>query len=652
MEPAPGLELREERPSFWSVAFSLLVGVLMCLAVALAMYIRAGGVIGRFQLGPNVFPVVELIEGQIAVALAAAAGSSVVVRWARRRRPPRVIRLEPAGVLLPRGALLRDRIVSYSEIVSLPIQRVRLLHRTFLSVGLRRGGPTILSDRRFGPPERLHVFRAAILLAIDALPAGGDQRARVERRSRSDERSAGVPWLSLALALVMGGLYWATFGNDPFITAHSWVFTKGLVAKGELFRVVTANWFHGNHAHLASNTGAILLFGYLGERVLGWQPMLGIGMASGILGFLAISLAPMNSFDSAGGMSAWALGWLGSWLWVRARHGAAFPPLLQSWAITISAYLLLFKQWTGLAPVDIAHGIGFVTGIAATALITRDWSRSSRQPVSVSAGRSMVWASAAVLSGALAWGFVDAARGGEGDARLVLQWMLEEADPASMEINGLTARLNDAAWHAARTPSASREWLELSDRSARWAVDLARWAAENGRETWEAGYLDTLATVRYRLGDFDSAVDLAWQAIELEDEPDRAAFHRSQAARFELAAWRVAGSPRVDGARDARFEAALDRRALRLTFDEPSAEGLTLHAVALRAGRPIAHIRAKTPASLEAAAPIELALTDEGRAALAGCDEIVTTRIEAIDTSPAAPQVEIHAVLEEVLELP
>jgi len=646
MEAAPGVELREQRPPFWTLAFSLLVGALACLAGAHWIYISMAGVkgaIAKVEVGPLRF---DLIDGQILAALAGFAATAIAVRWILRRRPPRVVRLTATGLLLRTVTLRRTRIVAYSEVESVALQRVWFLRRTFLSLGFRRGGPTILSERRFGPPERLRAVRAAILDRLATSPTDSRERGTVDERSRSDERPLGIPWLSVGVALVTGGLHWATSGFDPLIDRYHWAFTKGLVATGDLYQAATANWLHGSLYHLAWNVSLILCFGCLGERLLGWRRMLGIGMASGVVGFLA-TLVPMRSFGSALGASAWLFGWLGSWLWLRARHGSTLPPLLQSRGLTFAACFSMVVSWSGNPAADVAHGAGLVTGIAATAFLTRGWTRS-RIPVSRAAGRSIVWTSAVVLLAAIGWGMVDIALEGEQDSLRVLQWMLDEADPASQDPVEIMEALNAASWRAAVDPGASHERLHLAERAASWAVELAAWASESRREVNEAAYLDTLATVRYRLGDFDSAVELAWRAVALEREPDLASFHRTQAARFELRRARTQGE-----APGARLVPALDRGILRLSIDGAPPGDLTVHAVALRDGGARAHIRVKLPAASEPDPRVELSLGEADVAALEGCDEIVTTLADArVTDAPGERTVEVHELLLEVLRLP
>jgi hypothetical protein len=258
-----------------------------------------------------------------------------------------------------------------------------------------------------------------------------------------------------------------------------------------------------------------------------------------------------------------------------------------------------------------------------------------------------------ILCGALAWGLVATVRQGEQDALLVLQWMLDGADPDSGDPVEVIEGLNQEAGRAGRDPNASAERLELAGRAAQWAVDLARGAADLGREVDEPRYLDTLATVRYRLGNFDSAVDLAWQAVELESEPDLAAFHLSQAARFELALLRSGGVSLV-GVGDAplvRLERSAQGSGLVLASDGTSTGGLTAHGVAMRGATPLAHLRVDLPGPIERGAVIELPLDSAAADALEGFDEIVTTRIAPRSDEGVELRVVVQALDPEVFEL-
>lgn len=659
MQTAPEFELRERRARFWGPAFSIGLALLVGLAVAAqAAAWMDWRITIRLSLG---FIPVNYQQAQFGPAAAfffASAPIALAARWVLRRRPLRVVRLGPSGLVVPTAVMRRSRFIACSQIESLPLQRVWFLRRTFLSIGLRRGSPTILSEHRFGTPAQLGAFRAAILGALDALPGGSARRAQLEQRSRSDECLLGMPWLSVAVALSIGGLYWAS--QALLVLPHRWAFIAGLVSNGDLFRVVTANWLHSDLAHLAKNTTALLLFGWFGERVLGWQRMLGIGVASGIVGFLAALLSSAAPFFAARGMSAWTYGWLGACLWVCLSQRSALPPLLQSRIWAPVAYLLLAALWAGSGNslVDLPHRFGFAMGIVATVLVTRHWQHRRIERVDLPTGRWIVGTSAAVLCGALAWGLVDAAHEEESaeDLQLLLRMALDESldecDPASINPSWLTEKLNVFAWAAAVDPSASREWLEQAERAANRAVDLGPWVADLGHAVEESDYLDTLATVRYRQGDFDSAVELAWDAWELREDPYMAGFHLSQAARFELARSRASGAQAVGGAPHARFEPGLEDGALRLSIGGGGADALAIHAVAMASGKPTALVRVKVPGPIAPGATIEVALTPEAVATLAGAEEIVTTRTEVALASGSGMVVEVDALMQEALDLP
>ena len=128
--------------------------------------------------------------------------------------------------------------------------------------------------RAVGSPEQLGAFRDSLLTQIETLPAGPEIRSRVERRSRNDERPLRAPKLGLALVGVIVALFWAASDRDGLSQSagYQWTLVRGLAAKGELYRVVTANWLHIDTGHLITNSAGLLMSAWLAERVLGWRP--------------------------------------------------------------------------------------------------------------------------------------------------------------------------------------------------------------------------------------------------------------------------------------------------------------------------------------------------------------------------------------------
>lgn len=629
--------LRELPPRFWRPVFSLGIGLLLLLAAGVGAIMAGSGRIavkvGMIEIGP----------GHVLFGLLAAAGVAVGTKWIQRRLPRFVVRLEPDGVLVPAPFRLCARLVAYPEVVSLQVHRGWLMGRTLLAIGASRRGPALLSQRRFGSPEALARFRDALLEQIEAT-CGPTQRERVEARSRADQHPLRAPWLALALVVAITWLFWLQSFHGGLSTAagYHWGLVKGLTVGGDFYRVVTASWLHGDPVHLTVNVLGLTFFGWLAERVLGWRRMLGIGMSSACISVVA-ALPAMRPFDVGLGISGWVFGWIGAWIWLWARYRVALPPLLQRHGLVLGTGFLLLVQWGGGGAQDAVHITGLFVGMAVTAAMTRSWD-VDREPLGAASGRWIVGTSAALVALAVGWGLVDGRDGGEADGRLVLHWMLDYPDLEGTTRVELTDDLNSAAWHAAAAPKASSKWLLQAERAAVWAT-------ENANDEQRSRTLVILATLRYRLCRFDSAVDLAWQAVDVASADDPAEVLVTSAARFELARWRAEGAMLGDGAPAAAIVLAADGSALRASLGGPLDGGATIHAVGFEGETPRAHVRLR----LESAAPeasVEVPLGAEDAAALAGCTEFVTTRTEIVGDRTGSPRVVVQPLDEDTLGLP
>ncbi len=76
--------------------------------------------------------------------------------------------------------------------------------------------------------------------------------------------SPRLPWHTFLLLLFSGALY-VVGGPAP----EGWVFDRQAVIRGELWRLMTGHWVHGDTAHLAWNLAALAILGWLTERRLG-----------------------------------------------------------------------------------------------------------------------------------------------------------------------------------------------------------------------------------------------------------------------------------------------------------------------------------------------------------------------------------------------
>ncbi len=136
------------------------------------------------------------------------------------------------------------------------------------------------------------------------------------------------------------------------------------IQHGELWRVVTALFLHGDYMHVFSNSvAALILFTALG-RWLGTLRAAGLILASGALGNLINAYVHVRGFSSIGASTATfsAIGLLAVLQWTRKdrRMKRYWPPL--------AAALGLFAMLgTGKETDVLAHLFGLVAGVAVGA---------------------------------------------------------------------------------------------------------------------------------------------------------------------------------------------------------------------------------------------------------------------------------------------
>ncbi len=129
-----------------------------------------------------------------------------------------------------------------------------------------------------------------------------------------------------------------------------------ILAEGEIWRIFTANWFHGDILHLLSNMVGLLIFGLMLENaVLKWQYLL-IYFCSGLIGNIAsLFLAPL--FVDSLGASGCIFGVLAASFIINRR----FDPAAIGLGIIFSIFFVILS----IAPnVDSwAHAFGALGGI-------------------------------------------------------------------------------------------------------------------------------------------------------------------------------------------------------------------------------------------------------------------------------------------------
>lgn len=402
-------------------------------------------------------------------------------------RPGRgTIALHETGFRHPRSSRnARDAFTAYADITHLA------LSRRVLRIGTRHG-LLVIARNSFASPDAADALVRALFERIAREPAGAVQMARMAEIEET-ARSASKPVATrvLVLACLAGFALQAWLG--PGIH-HAGFFSSQLAARGEPWRLLTANLLHAGLVHFLMNALGLILFGGLLERTIG---SLRTTLVAGLAALGATFGGLLVGYEAMVGASGIVTGFAGALLWLELRLPERLPA---QWRIPRRPFiaLLILEAMLGLAFPEVAaaaHIGGFVAGALAAAIVTGPGLR--REPlrpaatvaialVLAVAGASIASATRLFLGGA-AW---------ESHAKRLL-----DLDAAPILI------LNDAAWliatDATPTPKALDEARELAQRAV----------AQTGRR--DPNLLDTLAEVQFQSGNGAAAVETIDEAIAL-----------------------------------------------------------------------------------------------------------------------------------------
>ena len=140
---------------------------------------------------------------------------------------------------------------------------------------------------------------------------------------------------------------------------------NGLVANGEIWRVITSTFIHAGFLHLLFNMFSLFLFGPELERIAGKLRFLTIYLLGGIVGNVATFLT-QDSFYATVGASGAIFGIFGAYLAILARHHRYTPQLKQViLPIVVISVILTFFQ----SNVNAAGHIGGLIGGFAVGMI-------------------------------------------------------------------------------------------------------------------------------------------------------------------------------------------------------------------------------------------------------------------------------------------
>jgi membrane associated rhomboid family serine protease len=602
------------------------------------------GVVGAF-MGLRLLGIFTSLRSSAGIDLRVLLGSMLLASCAatvaalRARAQPKSmlpLRAYATHLELPQKAgSARTHRVDYGDILSLNVAGREPRAMLFLGTAKRLLGYRLNS---FVERDAFGRLQAEIRQRLEQQRGGDELLARMDRR----EAIGQAAWATRPLAtFVLLGSVVLGFGVmelggatlTPLGLIEYGANAPALVAEGQWFRLFAANFLHANALHLYMNGLGLWALGSLLERLMGPWRLSSIYLLSALGGSLASTLAAQAAFSV--GASTAIFGLLGAMAVVNWRFGSELPGGFRQprrWWIFIlgvnGALPLLVPQ------IDVAaHVGGFATGALATFLLcARPESIQPRRPTP---RLIQLFACALMLVFGLA--LAQAVAHGLGDHpedRAAVERALasdRESDPDG---------LNAIAWQYAISEQATPAELEL----ARVAAERAQALAPE-----EIEIKDTLATVYYRLGDWDRAIMLERQVLEQDDK----AFFQSQVARF-LEARLIQRGPLEIGpaAHAARLElgpapGAASASELLLRTQSAYPEGAVLWALAQRNGElqgaliirlgasagPAEHRFVPEDAPELEGTRLELALVDAS-----GCDACAagSARAQFVEMDPAA----------------
>ena len=517
------------RPRFFEGPVRTISMILAGITVVLV--VDARGVAVLTEPGETLY----VVAGGVLVVLALALMR--IVTWPRADL---VLELGPSALVLPRTVASRRTVtVPYEEIRDLEVRGDGpgglLLIDTLR--GLR-----ILPLSRFRDAAAGKSVPRAIGERIAVRPGGRAQLAAIAARRGHAEalmsRRARVTLIVLAVISVVFAIELRSGALSD--TAALGLLQLGasspaLVRDGAVWRLFTANLLHGGFLHLIMNGFALLSLGGLLERWLGGARYTFVLLVSCVGGAAASALAARGMFSV--GISTGLFGLLGALAVVHLRHRAVLPAGFRqsrTWWIVILG--LNFSLPLIVPVIDgTGHAGGFVTGVVATWLVDRSFASSAVVSARVSQALAVLSAGAFAVAVGIAVAHGTSERATSRDLLTLTRALVTKpiAGPADVDA------LNAIAWTAAtRSDTPASAWPEvraLADRAVQFARPEAR-----------GDYLDTRATVSYRMGRsdphaYDEAITLELQAL--------AASHR----RVELPAALRARQLRAYATQLARF---------------------------------------------------------------------------------------------------
>jgi rhomboid protease GluP len=372
----------------------------------------------------------------------------------------------------------------------------------------------------FARPSSAEEVLGVLRERIGRLPEGSARLVGIDQRA--ELLSKMVLKRPLATYVVFGVLI-AIFAFEYMSGAVDDVLGEGLirlganasilVRQGQWFRLVTANFLHMNELHILVNGASLVSLGAIMERLLGRWTFLAVYLGSGVVGAAVSALMTQGRFSvGASGAIFGLLGSLGAIaIMERNRSVKSVRVSGRGWILTLGINALLPIVFP---MIDIfAHAGGFISGgLLTLALIRTGVDRAPElrpRRLAIPVALLLLAANFAAIAAAGAH-----AQTPHPEDDLAVETDFVENSAAPHEL------LNNMAWMIAVDPRDRPDWLAL----AQTAIDKAIGLQEHPHPV----EIDTAATVAYRRGDLDRAIDTERKVLKLEDDDKYA----TQLARF------------------------------------------------------------------------------------------------------------------------
>jgi rhomboid protease GluP len=238
----------------------------------------------------------------------------------------------------------------------------------------------------------------AVRSCMARLPMGPGLLQRLDdNAARQQAFAARRPLVTWTITAVCVAVFVIEVAVNALADPHALVViganAPALVAKGEVWRLVTSCLLHGSLVHLFMNLSALLTTGALLERWLGRAGFAVVVVASGVIAQLGSAVAARAAMSV--GFSGALFGFLGvllaSTILFRKQAVGGVKVPLSSWI-----FLLLTNGLLALLPfVDVvAHATGFVVGVGCGFMLAP---RPGKSPLVKARARTAMAVVAAVV---------------------------------------------------------------------------------------------------------------------------------------------------------------------------------------------------------------------------------------------------------------